>query len=118
MSKHKRLPSHAKLHKMFLGISGPLQGPGRAGTVTETSVSVIARGPTGLTTVFTGATTISVGAILSPCMYQQCLSILPTFLCKPWRCRTAAASHCIALLKLMASAMHRQLFRLLLSCRC
>ena len=81
-------------------------------------MSVIARGPTGLTTVFTGATTISVGAILSPCIKQQFVSIIPTFLCKPWRFRTAAAGHCMALLHLTVSAMHVQHFRLLLSSRC
>ena len=36
--------------------------------MTDTNVSVIANGPTGLTTVLVGAMAISVGAILSPCM--------------------------------------------------
>lgn len=40
---------------------------GSAGAVTEMSVSAMARGPTGLTTVFTGAMAIRAGAILSPC---------------------------------------------------
>ena len=42
--------------------------PAGAGTVTDTSVSVIASGPTGLTTVLVGAMAINVGAIFSPCM--------------------------------------------------
>ncbi len=44
---------------------------GSAGAVTEMSVSAIARGPTGLTTVFTGAMAIRAGAIFSPCMHAQ-----------------------------------------------
>lgn len=35
-------------------------------------MSAIARGPTGLTTVFTGAIAIRAGAILSPCMPSTC----------------------------------------------
>lgn len=44
---------------------------GSAGRATDTSVSAMARGPTGLTTVFTGAMAIRAGAIFSPCNAQH-----------------------------------------------
>ena len=48
-------------------IAQPWPAQGSAGTVAEIKESVMARGPTGLTTVFTGAMAIKAGAILSPC---------------------------------------------------
>ena len=51
-------------------IAQPWPAQGSAGTVAETKESVMARGPTGLTTVFTGAMAIKAGAILSPCIHE------------------------------------------------
>ncbi len=41
---------------------------GKAGTWADTSVSVMASGPTGLTISLIGATPMRTGAMLSPCM--------------------------------------------------
>ena len=40
---------------------------GSAGSVADTRESVMARGPTGFTTVLTGETAMSAGAMLRPC---------------------------------------------------
>ena len=49
---------------------------GSAGTVADTSVSVMARGPVGLTTVLMGAIAIRAGAILSPYISTQQASVI------------------------------------------
>jgi hypothetical protein len=66
--------------------------PGRAGTVTDTRVSEIARGPVGLTTVLMGAMEIRAGAMLSPCSHAAAhVSGLPLKL--SYMCNSAAGIH-------------------------
>ena len=59
----------------------PRAAQGSAGTVADTKVSVMAKGPTTFITVLIGAIEISAGAILRPCISAQLLRFYGTLLC-------------------------------------